>query len=159
MAIAPDSSRRQSSTPFGQPFIIGSPLNIFSFSASFLAAGAFEFGRRGPILLPQQEALDFSGRGFRQFSDEVDPTRIFVRGKAALAELASARRLSGGASVVARSFRMTKASGLIRPSCIERGRRRRPRRTSRVLDQALDSISNGEHQMPPTFNMSSLRPL
>jgi len=38
--------------------------------------------------LAQQEALDLAGRGFWQFGDKVDPARIFVRGKAVLAELA-----------------------------------------------------------------------
>ena len=32
--------------------------------------------------------MDLTGRGFWQFGDKVDPARIFVRGKAALAELA-----------------------------------------------------------------------
>ena len=32
--------------------------------------------------------MDFSGRGFRQLADEIDPARIFVRGQAVLAEFA-----------------------------------------------------------------------
>jgi hypothetical protein len=60
----------------------------FSSWARILAASTLEVARRGPILLAQQEALDLAGRGLWQFSDKVDPARIFVRGKAVLAEFA-----------------------------------------------------------------------
>jgi hypothetical protein len=60
----------------------------FNAWARILAASALEVARRGPILLAQQEALDLAGRGLRQFSDKIDPARIFVRGKTALAEFA-----------------------------------------------------------------------
>jgi hypothetical protein len=51
--------------------------------------------------LAQQEALDFAGRGFWQFRNKVDPARIFVRGKAALAEFAElgGKRDASGLSV------------------------------------------------------------
>src|SRR5271167_3945836 len=53
-----------------------------------IAALALELGWRGLVLLAQQEALDFPGCGLWQLSDKVDPARIFVRGKAVLAEFA-----------------------------------------------------------------------
>jgi hypothetical protein len=73
----------------------------FSAWARILAASALEVARRGPIFLAQQEALDFAGRGFWQFRNKVDPARIFVRGNAALAELAElgGKRDASGLSV------------------------------------------------------------
>ena len=45
--------------------------------------------------------MDFSGRGFWQFGDKVDPARIFVRGKTALAEFTElgGKRDASGLSV------------------------------------------------------------
>ena len=53
------------------------------------------------MLIAQQEALDFSGRGFWQFRNKVYPARIFVRGKAALAEFTElgGKRDASGLSV------------------------------------------------------------
>jgi hypothetical protein len=51
--------------------------------------------------LAQQEALDFAGRSLWQLGNEVDPARIFVRGKAALAEFTElgGKRDASGLSV------------------------------------------------------------
>ena len=99
--------------------------------------------------------MDFAGRGFWQFSDKVDPAWIFVRGEAALAEFhqfADKRRISRLSFLEDDEGLRLDKTFLIEPT--NNGR----------LDDvgcsiSLDSISNGEHQMPQTFSMSSLRPL
>ena len=110
----------------------------------------------GYVVLAQHEALDLPRRGLRQFRHHLHPPRVFVRRQPCPA-VPHQIRLEPFRHVVDRLFGTIQASGLISPSASSRPMTAASSTSGCSISAA--SISAGEHQMPPTFSMSPLRPL